>query len=337
MASSIFYQFHVHKCVVDDELLDYFLKAGWGLNVNDNQFFTKYKWPDIKLSKLIIEFLDDDLGNNRDHEFAIELLGCYQLEKDYTEEGTVILYYEKIKSAAERYIDETRSTTSLEIVIDRLTTIVLIHELVHWLIHYVSPGVCNKIPVGTRYNKFDELEFHEGFAQIFTHWFANNKGGLYLDIFSWLVKKQPPQYHAYTKLLSIGVKTHSHAITLMRICKLLDIQSMDKALKIAEIYPCKDWATFEKSLFEPFKFNALLSCLDYKEKKHLFKYLVCRKSGMLSSYLKTNNKNNKSILRLILVALFDKEGVNSNLSIDEIVTILDLSDFGFEFGVKDCC
>ena len=335
MASSLFYQFHIKNCLVDSGLLDHFYSAGWKLTKNEDPFFTKYEWPDIKLSKSIKNFLDDD--KEQDFGFAIELLGCYQPESDCLLEGTVILYYEKIKEAAEHYILETASTAPLENVIDRLTSIVLIHELVHWLMHYVSPGICNLKPVGIRYKKFDELEFHEGFAQIFTHWFAQKKGGLYRDIFKWLSANQPPQNQAYFKLLDKRVKTPSHAITLLSICKLLDIQSLDKALKIAEIYPCKDWATFDKILFDPFKFNALLSCLDYKEKKYLFKYLVCRKSGMLSSYLKSNNKNNKSILRLILVALFDKEGANSNLSIDEIVTILDLSDYGFEFGVKDCC
>lgn len=329
MASSIFYQFHVNNCIVDTQLLDHFRKAGWGLEVNDDQFFTKYKWPDIKLSKSIIRFLDDEQDNNSDFEFAIELLGCYQLKKDYTEEGTVILFYEKIKSAAERYIDETRSTTSLEIVIDRLTTIVLIHELVHWLIHYVSPGVCSKSPVGTRYKKFDELEFHEGFAQIFTHWFANNKGGLYLDIFSWLVKKQPPQYHSYNKFLSIGVKTHSHAITLMTICKLLDIQSMDKALKIAEIYPCIDWATFKITLLDPFKFKALLSILDFREKKKLFEFLVDRMPGDLSTYLGKHMKDKKSYLKLINEILIGSKSINAGPDFSGIKTALDLKELGF--------
>lgn len=329
MASSIFYQFHVNNCIVDTQLLDHFRKAGWGLEVNDDQFFTKYKWPDIKLSKSIIQFLDDEQDNNSDFEFAIELLGCYQLKKDYTEEGTVILFYEKIKSAAERYIDETRSTTSLEIVIDRLTTIVLMHELVHWLIHYVSPGVCTKTPVGTRYKKFDELEFHEGFAQIFTHWFANNKGGLYLDIFSWLVKKQPPQYHSYNKFLSIGVKTHSHAITLMTICKLLDIQSMDKALKIAEIYPCIDWATFKITLLDPFKFKALLSILDFREKKKLFEFLVDRMPGDLSTYLGKHMKDKKSYLKLINEILIGSKSINAGPDFSGIKIALDLKELGF--------
>ena len=328
MASSIFYQFHVNNCIVDSELLDHFRKAGWGLEVNDDQFFTKYKWPDIKLSKSIILFLDDDQDNNSDFEFAIELLGCYQLKKDYTEEGTVILFYEKIKSAAERYIDETRSTTSLEIVIDRLTTIVLIHELVHWLMHYVSAGVCSKSPVGIRYKKFDELEFHEGFAQIFTHWFANNKGGLYLDIFSWLVKKQPPQYHSYNKFLSIGAKTHSHAITLMAICKLLDIQSMDKALKIAEIYPCKDRATFDKILFDPFKFQALLNMLNYQEKKHIFNYIIRRRPGDLSDYLILKKKEKKSVLKIITAILQNVNIYRGDPSYEGICESLKLNYLG---------
>ena len=337
MASSIFYQFHLKNCLVDSGLLDYFKREGWSLQESKDPFFTKYEWPDIKLSKSIKTFLDDDQDKYHDFRFAIELLGCYQPEIDSTQEGTVILFYEKLKEAAEQYNLETGSISSLEKVIDRLTTLVSLHEFVHWLMHYVSPGICKLKPVGIRYKKYDELEFHEGFAQIFTHWFAQKKGGLYRDIFEWLSRNQPPQYRAYIKLFDKGVKTPSHAMTLLSICKLLDIQSMDKALKVAEIYPCKDWTSFEKVLFEPYKFKALLSHLDYKEKKRLFNYLVCQKPGILSSYLKSFKQVNKSILALVSTAMNDKETANSNFSIDEIVSILVLTELGFEFGKKDCC
>ena len=317
MASSVFYQFHVNKCVVDSELLDHFSGSGWKLKENEDSFFTKYGWPDIKLSKSILQ--------DPEYKFKIELLGCYQPENDCLLEGTVYLYYETLKDAAERYIYETGSTTSLEKVIDRLTTIVLIHEFVHWLMHYVSHGASVRI----RYKKFGELEFHEGFAQIFTHWFAHKKGGLYFDIFIWLVKKQPPQYHAYTKLLGIGVKTPSHAITLLSICKLLDIQSMDKALKIVEIYPCKDWDTFDKILFDSFKFNALLSCLDYKEKKLLFNYLVGSMPGRFSDFLRSNKKIFKTYLKSLAGVMILNGCFNPGSDLESVCTVLDLKELGF--------
>ena len=329
MASSIFYQFHVNNCIVDSELLDHFYSAGWKLIKNEDPFFTKYEWPDIKLSKSIIRFLDDDQDKHHDFRFAIELLGCYQPENDCTEEGTVILFYEKIKEAAEHYIIETGSTTALEKVIDRLTTIVLIHELVHWLMHYVNAGDCSKSPVGIRYKKFDELEFHEGFAEIFTHWFTQNKGGIYKDIFDWLSRNQPPQYRAYTKLLDKRVKTPSHAITLLSICKLFDIQSLDKALKIAEIYPCIDWATFKITLLDPFKFKALLSILDFREKKKLFEFLVDRMPGDLSTYLGKHMKDKKSYLKLINEILIGSKSINAGPDFSGIKTALDLKELGF--------
>jgi hypothetical protein len=79
--------------------------------------------------------------------------------------------------------------------------------------HFVSPRICKLKPVGIRYKTFDELEFHEGFAQIFTYLFAQKKRGLYRDIFNWLDINPPPQYRAYIKLFDKGVKTPSHAMT----------------------------------------------------------------------------------------------------------------------------
>jgi len=319
MASSIFYQFLVNKCVVDSELLDHFSGAGWKLKENEDSFFTKYEWPDIKLSKSIIGLLDE----YQDYKFAIELLGCYQPKNDCTQEGTVILYYEKIKEAAEQYILETSSLESLESVIESFTSIVLLHELVHWLMHFVSPEVCNINPVRIRYKTFDELEFHEGFAQIFTHWFANNSGGLILDIFNWLSDNQPPQYRAHNKLIDIGVTSPTHAITLLSICKLLDIQSMDKAFKISGIYPCKDWATFEKLLFDPYKFQTFVSDLNFQGKKLLFKYLITlRWSGELSEYLILKKKEKRSVLRIITEILRNKNLICENPSFEEICDCL---------------
>jgi hypothetical protein len=110
---------------------------------------------------------------------------------------------------------------------------------------------------------------------------------------------------------------------------LFDIQSLDKALKIAEIYPCKDWATFKITLLDPFKFKALLSFLDFREKKKLFEFLVDRMPGDLSTYLVEHMKDKKSHLKLINEILIGSKSINAGHDFSGIKTALDLKELGF--------
>jgi hypothetical protein len=252
MASSIFYQFHVNNCIVDSELLDHFRKAGWGLEVNDDQFFTKYKWPDIILSKKII---DDD---------SIDALGCYRTYKDFKKEGSIVLYHDKILKTATDYKVAKSSSQSLEKIVQYLTTIVLVHEFVHWLMHFVHPGT--KLPfkrVKVKYQKLDEKEFHECFAQLFTFHFVNKKGGLYKDIFDWLEVRQPNQYTVYHQLLDKGLK-RSDSIVLLKLLKVLDIQSFGTVIKLLE-----DRKIYNKRIMES-AINLLEVVQSQSLKKQLF-------------------------------------------------------------------
>ncbi|MHA8103785.1 hypothetical protein [Aquirufa nivalisilvae] len=293
------YQFTFNKFWIDFELLKYFKNAGWDLKDNGDIFFTNCPWPDIKLSKSFISFSNN--YNQEDFKYEIKLLGCYQIQKDFNEEGTVTLYYEKIMETSEAYIFETMSKVVKVRVIECLTTMIFMHEFVHWLMHYISPfmGKCKIDPVKIRYDSMDELEFHEGFAQIFIFWFVRKKKGIYRSIFDWISDKQPPQYKTYSKLIDNGVNSPLRAITLLSLLKLLDIQSMNKALIIAKIYPCNNWEDFEKVLFDSIKFQALLNTLNFKEKKKLFEYIVTHKPRELRIYLTSKKVEKKSVLRII--------------------------------------
>jgi hypothetical protein len=320
MASSIFYQFHVNVCVVDSELLDYFKNDGWHLKEIGDQFFTKYEWPDIILSKDII---NDD---------SIEALGCYRTHKNFRHEGSIILYYDKILKTASQYKIDKSSSDSLEKIVQYLTTIVVVHEFVHWLMHFVNPGT--KLPfkrVKVKYKELDEKQFHECFAQLFTFYFVNNKGGLYKDIFDWLEIRQPSQYTVYKELIILGVKKLD-GIYLLKLSKALEVQSFNqlkvlistwnfgrkinsglflnllekvnsKALHnhfLIKDYFAGSYSNKTKPKLTISKFETLFSLLYFREKAFLINYLVNNEKQFLVYFLKSNSEYKKVVSKYIL-------------------------------------
>ncbi|MFD3409058.1 hypothetical protein SKC37_10345 [Aquirufa sp. HETE-83D] len=338
MASSIFYQFHVDKCLVDSHLLDHFKNDGWHLRENEDQFFAKYEWPDIILSKDIIK---DD---------SIEALGCYKTYTNYRREGSIVLFYNNILETANQYKVNKSSAESLEKIVQYLTTIVLVHEFVHWLMHYVNPGT--KLPftrVKVKYEVLDEIEFHECFAQLFTFYFVNNKGGLYKDIFDWLELRQPSQYTVYKVLITTGVKKPD-SIYLLKLCKALDVQSYNhlKALiftwglgrkinsgllltLLAKVHSkslnnhflIKDYFAgryCEKPKLKLIisKFETLFSLLYFREKTYLINYLVKNEKQFLVNFLKSNSQYKKVVSKYII----KEYNMVGGYSIDLIISTL---------------
>lgn len=339
MASSIFYQFHVNKCLIESYLLDYFNNDGWQLKENEDKFFAKYEWPDIILSKKII---NDD---------SIDALGCYRTYRDFKKEGSIILYYDKILKTATDYKVAKSSSLSLEMIVQYLTTIVLVHEFVHWLMHFVHPGT--KLPfkrVKVKYQKLDEKEFHECFAQLFTFYFVNSKGGLYQDIFDWLEIRQPPQYTIYKELISKGVKKLD-SIYLLKLCIALEVQSFNQLNALIS----DEWSLGRKinsmSLLnllvkvhsKPFnnrflikdyfagnfgknpklklsisKFETLFSLLYFREKTYLINYLVNNEIQFLIHFLKSNSQYKKVVSKYIL----KEYNMVGRYSIDLIISTL---------------
>lgn len=345
MASSIFYQFHVNKCLIESYLLDYFNNDGWQLKENEDKFFAKYEWPDIILSKKII---NDD---------SIDALGCYRTYRDFKKEGSIILYYDKILKTATDYKVAKSSSLSLEMIVQYLTTIVLVHEFVHWLMHFVHPGT--KLPfkrVKVKYQKLDEKEFHECFAQLFTFYFVNSKGGLYQDIFDWLEIRQPPQYTIYKGLISKGIKKLD-SISLLKLCIALEVQSFNQLNALIS----DEWSLGKKinsmlllklmekvqssSLQNHFlikeyfagsqrnktklkltisKFETLYSKLFLKEKTYLINYLVNNEIQFLIHFLKSNSE----LKKIVSVYIHKDFKIGGSYSIKSSLNLLISKDYG---------
>ena len=205
---ALLFQFNLDDNPIDS-LIESFEKLGWDIRPNLNgAYFHKYNWPDIILSeKKLKDFSEDNYGN-------IDLMGCYKSEDNtWLFEGQVVLYYEVIKKVADKYVKEELLKTSDDIgyseeineTILLLSKIVMYHEFVHWIMHWIeSPQLSeNKflsrkyIPI--KYEEDDNIEFHEAFAQLFTKFFCEIDSKR-KKIFEWLEKGQTRPYTIYKEL-----------------------------------------------------------------------------------------------------------------------------------------
>jgi len=191
----------------------------------------------VKIEGRAVSFVLPDMilsgkkSEERVCEFGInEKLGAYQIKSwDTPDEGSIILYYETIWETVGEYLVATPSvTSSKEECFDALTSIVTIHELVHWLMHYVIGFVPLK------YIEENEIAFHEAFAQLFT-WLTirdltSEDGELLRDIFKWLADcRQSEVYRLFrkcTKLDSDELLDFEEGIKLLKFCKGTGIQNI---------------------------------------------------------------------------------------------------------------
>jgi hypothetical protein len=204
----VFYQYELKNNVLE-ELIQEFGKRQWKFSENGTDYFHKFKWPNIVLSdkeaKLNLP-IDKDLNDN--NEYTIELFGAYITGENSQTEGQVILYLPKICSTALDYARfKTKKSEFTEeerkYFIELLSTLVLIHEFTHWIIHVgtfqLSEDVCSK-PIPLKYNDVDSIFFHETIAQIFTNYFCHKQPELG-ELFDWLEEKQPIQYQMYKDMI----------------------------------------------------------------------------------------------------------------------------------------
>ena len=247
MNNSIFFQFQKPGNPID-ALLEQFVSLGWSFPASKYPGITKYNWPDIVLSKDIRTYdnfkndnpfdVDHETNDEKEYEDAIELLGCYRPKcSNWEIEGEIVLYYNKIYSTAENYSNE--KGVDLNASFKNLSEIVLMHEFVHWVMHWVeSPfefGTCKSdkfIPF--EYATIDNVNFHEAFTQLFTHFFCEwniEKK----ELFQWLNVRQPEQYKKYRDLLDNGIKSSHEAIVLLSFVRFFKIQSFELLSKCIEI------------------------------------------------------------------------------------------------------
>lgn len=194
------------------------------------------RWEEINESnrKPWYEIIDEE--DNHKYKNCIELLGCYRFKcNNQYEEGEVVIYYEKIAATALKYCrSKIWRNIHFEHAINHLRDIVMYHEFIHWLMHWVKSVNGRFIP--HYYNSRDTVMFHEAFAQLFTHLYVQNNTDR-KDIFEWLLKKQPPQYHTHEDLLKEGVDSIEKAIVLIELLRKNGIQGYKATLDLLSS-PC---------------------------------------------------------------------------------------------------
>lgn len=115
---------------------------------------------------------------------------------EYSHYGYIKLYVTRIAKTAEKYFHLFGG--NLEYIIECLTEITLIHEMIHWLMHKSMPPSARKFKI--RYTTQDEIYYHEGMAQYFTHEIIQ-RSHLHNDIFNWLLSKQIKRYRIFLDIL----------------------------------------------------------------------------------------------------------------------------------------
>ena len=138
-----------------------------------------------------------------------------------------------------------------------LLTVVLIHEIGHWITHQLPPNkikqwfktqllpnfkhkhklseyISNISKWPTVYYNKTSTNVHEGWAQILTWWIVNNIGGNLKDTFDKLNQRQSQPYHVYKDLTNEDINTLIKTLVMLRMLN-----------KGATLF---DWFTFLKLL-----------------------------------------------------------------------------------------
>lgn len=186
----------------------------WEIDEIDSDFH-RYHWCNIILTeeRKIIPIKD----------VTIELLGEYSNKKQ-----EIKLYIRMIEyyGKEEFKMDSEKSKN----LIEKLTYIVLIHEMAHWIVYAIKDSKKNII-IGTRDNEDDSTNFHEGLAQYFTWYIIKNDSEL-LRIFEKLNENQPNQYKVFKDLITRDI---SDIIIAISVSRKLNRQSWEFLKLVIEI------------------------------------------------------------------------------------------------------
>lgn len=252
-----------------NKLLDNFNNKGLSKLIKIEGEEVPYGLPDIVLSKKPW----DGNGHGINDKLGAYRIESLEPEKDGTiKEGTIVIFYETIWKTAGEYLRENPSEICTQTdCYDALVGIVTVHELVHWLMHYVIGFV----PL--RYVSENEIFFHEGFAQLFT-WLTirdldGQEGKLIQAIFGWLAKGQPEAYRKYEDFTDgMGrLFDFEKGYKLLMLCKEYDVQIMLCLQLFIRALGKTDGELLDKKDFDIFK-KMRESDLLYEYRKLIKKY-----------------------------------------------------------------
>jgi len=290
----VFFQFKKNNKI--DSFLEIFENNGWILPKSLTDTLTKYEWPNIVLSK-------DRL---LDRTFSIDSLGEYRYNG--ANEGQIILFYESIMRAAEDYYNTYPSGYNekpLNSYFEDLSMVVVIHEFVHWLMHYADcmgldpydEGICSSsYGSGFIYTTTDSINFHEGLAQLFTYLFIKENKSL-LDIFIWASNNSPIQYRCYIDLKDKGLDRIELAVAYLNFYKINEVdQSYNKFMDgLSKTSPSFSWCLLDNAIL-----HLLLLIPDLNSSKEFIQ--ACFQKGEFGSfwYACEELKNDKDFIYSLL-------------------------------------
>ena len=276
--------------------------------------FEQHGW---KINELPTIFDSDqkpnNLSSNPDLLDIENFLGIYRL-KEKCSIGEVVLYRENIKDLSNRYFYELEMrgkkidgkpifvflTTDDYLIrasdiFEYLNSIVLIHELTHWMIHWNIDFNKKSLKCDDKYESDDEIDFHEGLAQYFTDSVIRKYGNKkIIDLFESLNSKQSKPYQVFEELKTdLDGKTIeiSSVFTALAICWFNKYEQSFELLKkhnyLSVLYYPNDYIT---------SFNAIKELKPALNQKKIIKWYEIKpfdNDHFLVDYFTEDNKKYK--------------------------------------------
>lgn len=141
--------------------------------------------------------ISDEDKNIKTENWLDGVLGIYKSQdQNWEKEGRIVLFRKNILNVAELFTAENGSDIDMNFI--HLTKIVLLHELGHWIFHYMPIYNRNdKYNIVSHYNKFFKdihPDLYEAIAQHFVRKGIEGDEEL-IKTFDWLCSKQPEIYN----------------------------------------------------------------------------------------------------------------------------------------------
>ena len=201
-----------------DFLINEFEKKGWHFNKYlDSKEWKIYEWPDILITKK--EFDNPDYW------------GLYEFNEK--KEGNILLQYNRIFESSKLF-SELNKTNAIK-TSNQFFTLISIHEIVHWIMHFIPNCYGEESNItftNFKYDTLDSKDFHECFAQLITFFIAEQDSKL-KKLFNWKITLQNGSYLKFQELLKIGIN-FKDTISLISACRYLQIQSFNDAVNLYE-------------------------------------------------------------------------------------------------------
>lgn len=168
------------------------------------------KYPNKEITDLGLYGILDEMieeKKNQEKKLATEVLGIYDYKPGENKEGIIILYKKTIEYCGKylgkkwlTHLPDDAHIINDNYAITQLRLIVLLHEIGHWIAHWLPDENNNRW-----YNMKDCTDFHEAWAQLMVVWSLHGNPSALSD-FGKLSEVQPEIYRGHNKLIDISNK-----------------------------------------------------------------------------------------------------------------------------------